>query len=229
MCTVHPDNKKEMFGGGGVSCGQVFGQALTVLFAFPFFLAEAVAIYAVMEAVSPLAMVCVVSVIAVNFVFIRIMGAYTHKGRALMDKVEGLKLYLSVAEKDRLEALHSPERTPETFEKFLPYAIALDVENEWAGKFADVLAQASLPVSQGGEGYSPSWYSGDRFIGGRVGAIGGGFASGLGRSMTSAISSASTPPGSSSGDGGGWSSGGGGGGGGGSSGGGGGGGGGGGW
>ena len=36
----------------------------------------------------------------------------------------------SVAEEDRLEYLNPPKKTPELFEKFLPYAIALDVREQ---------------------------------------------------------------------------------------------------
>jgi hypothetical protein len=32
-----------------------------------------------------------------------------------MDQVEGFKMYLSVAEKDRLNMLNPPEKTPERF------------------------------------------------------------------------------------------------------------------
>ena len=59
-----------------------------------------------------------------------------------MDKIEGFKLYLSVAEKDRLNLLNPPEKTPALFEKYLPFALALDVENAWSEQFAEVLAKA---------------------------------------------------------------------------------------
>ena len=56
----------------------------------------------------------------------------TREGRKIMDQIEGFRQYLNVAEEDRLEYLNPPKKTPELFEKFLPYAIALDVENSWA-------------------------------------------------------------------------------------------------
>ena len=59
-----------------------------------------------------------------------------------MDRIEGFRQYLGVAEEDRLNALNPPDKTPELFERFLPYAIALDVENRWAKRFAAVLAAA---------------------------------------------------------------------------------------
>ena len=114
-------------------------------------------------------------------------------------------MYLSVAEKDGLNMRNPPEKTPELFEKFLPFALALDVENAWSEQFAEVLAQAQTQ-----HGYSPSWYSGSPWH--NHGAT--GLASSLGSAFSSTISSSSSPPGSSSGSGGGGSSGGGGGGGG---------------
>ena len=40
-----------------------------------------------------------------------------------MDGIEGFRLYLGVAEKDRMNFLTPPEQTPQLFEKYLPYAI----------------------------------------------------------------------------------------------------------
>jgi len=137
----------------------------------------------------------------------RWMAAPTREGRRLMDEIAGFEKYLSVTEEDRLETLHPPEKTPELFERYLPHAIALGVENRWAARFADVLAAASAdPDRQGGMG----WYSGGQ----NVWSNPGRFASTVGSTLTSSVASASTAPGSSSGSGGGGSSGGGGGGGG---------------
>jgi hypothetical protein len=60
-----------------------------------------------------------------------------------MDKIEGFKRDLSVAEKDRLNLLNPPEKTPQLFEQYLPYALALDVEQEWGKQFAHILDRAS--------------------------------------------------------------------------------------
>jgi len=148
-----------------------------------------------------------------NGVFYHLLKAPTLAGRRILDQIEGFKMYLSVAEKDRLNWENPPERTSQLFEMFLPYALALGVEQQWSEQFASVLAAAS----EGGQGYSPSWYSGPAWSAAAAAGIGsslGSFGSSLGSSLSGAISSASTAPGSSSGDGGGGSSGGGGGGGG---------------
>jgi uncharacterized membrane protein len=71
-------------------------------------------------------------------------------GALLAKQILGLKLYLNVAEKDRLEFSDAPEKTPQRFEKLLPYAIALGVENQWAKQFEGVYTSP------------PSWYN-DRY------------------------------------------------------------------
>jgi hypothetical protein len=134
------------------------------------------------------------------------MPAPTQQGRVVLDHIAGFKQYLSITEEDRLDRMHPPEKTPELFEKYLPYAVALDVENQWADKFSAVLAAASVAGQTQGfawnSGHDDPWNHTDGFVG-RVGS-----------SLSSTVASASTAPGSSSGSGGGGSSGGGGGGGG---------------
>ncbi|HEX9948324.1 MAG TPA: DUF2207 domain-containing protein [Allosphingosinicella sp.] len=134
------------------------------------------------------------------------MAAPTREGRAVLDRIAGFRHYLSVAEEDRLEALHPPDKTPELFERYLPYAIALKVENDWASRFTSVLAAAAAS----GQSRTMSWYSGHSDPWNDP----GDFADQVGGSLASTISSSSAAPGSSSGSGGGGSSGGGGGGGG---------------
>jgi uncharacterized membrane protein len=133
------------------------------------------------------------------------IAAPTQEGRKVLDHVAGFKQYLSITERERLDRMTPPADTPELFERYLPYAIALGVENRWAERFATVLAAAA---AQGRQGFG--WYSGSS----NPWSNPGSFVSDVGTSLASTISSASTAPGSSSGSGGGGSSGGGGGGGG---------------
>ncbi len=171
--------------------------------AFTFFLIMATGMFAV--ATSLLFVAAILFLVVINMIFYRLLKAPTRLGRRVMDKIEGFKMYLSTAEEHRLAKLHPPEKTPELFERYLPYALALEVDQEWSEKFADVLKRAAVA-----EGYSPSWYNGRHWDSMHTGR----FASSLGSSLSSAISSSSSAPGSSSGFGGGGSSGGGGGGGG---------------
>jgi uncharacterized membrane protein len=117
-------------------------------------------------------------------------------------------MYMAVAEKDRLNALARPDKSMKTFERFLPYALALGIANQWAEYFSDVIA--TTESSPGSGAYHPLWYSGTSWNS----LNSSQFVSNLGSSLGSAISSSSSPPGSSSGGGSSGSSGGGGGGGG---------------
>lgn len=145
----------------------------------------------------------------INIVFSHLVQAPTAEGRRLLDTIEGLKMYLSVAEKDDLSTLRGPdEQAPEMdakrYERLLPYAVALEVEDAWTRKFTLAVGATAAAAAAG----SIAWYKGHK--GGNLGDM----TRAIGSSLTSHIASASTPPGSSSGGGGGGSSGGGGGGGG---------------
>lgn len=130
--------------------------------------------------------------ILINGIFIYLLKAPTPFGRQLMDKIEGFKLYLSTAEQHRLDIMHPPEVTPELFEKYLPYAMALDVENQWSNKFAAYLKASNMDTKA--HGYSPDWYSGGRF---NLSSGSNNFST-LSSGMASTVSAASIPPSSSS-------------------------------
>ncbi|MEJ8572405.1 DUF2207 domain-containing protein [Microbaculum marinum] len=145
-----------------------------------------------------------------NVVFWNLLKVRTAIGRKAMDEIEGTRLYLTVAEEDRLRFENPPDKTPEHFHEMLPYAIALDVETEWTDQFAAEIAAAH--AAQGSDPYlKPSWYSGSRGSGFRdAGAL-----RSVGASLGSAYGAATvTQSSGSSGSSGGGSSGGGGGGGG---------------
>ena len=171
------------------------GAVVLTAMAVPFVGAELLALGLMVSFVGLTAGAAILAMICMNALFYELLKAPTLVGRQLLDEIEGFRMYLSVAEKDRLNFIHPPEETPQLFEKFLPYAMVLDVENQWGERFAKTLSSA---------GYEPQWYSGSSF---RPGSP-GGFATSLGRGLSSSISSASTAPGSSSGMGGGSSGGG---------------------
>ena len=130
---------------------------------------------------------------------------YTPSGRLLQDKIDGFELYLKTAEIDRMKTIGTPPvKTPELYEAYLPYAMALGVECLWSDQFTSVfenLAAQGIP-------YVPRWYVGKNVRLDRL-------ASDLNSSFSKAIISASkSAPGGVSGFSGGGKSGGGGGGGG---------------
>lgn len=144
---------------------------------------------------------------AVIILFGLLMPAPSAEGRKLLDEIEGLKLYLSVAEVDDLKRLQAPGEAPmldgKRYEALLPYAVALDVEEAWTKKFTAAVGEAVAAQTAS----NLSWYRGTG-----INSL-SQFSSSLNSSFNSSIASASSPPGSSSG-GGGFSGGGGGGGGG---------------
>jgi hypothetical protein len=191
----------------GTNVGSLGAAVFMTLFALPFLGAEIFALVTLAQSSPALALLPLI-VAGVNILFYHLLKAPTLLGRRMLDRIEGFKLFLSATETDRLQRLYPAGRTPELYEKYLPYALALNVEQQWTEQFSDVLAASSRADSA--TGYHPRWYSGSAWDHSHTSR----FAGSVGSSLSSAISSATTAPGSRSGGGGGGSSGGGGGGGG---------------
>jgi uncharacterized membrane protein YgcG len=93
-------------------------------------------------------------------VFSALMTKRSQAGNMMVEHMEGLKLYLNQAEKDRIKqqdaveaplAPHSgePIRDVKFFEKLLPFAVAMGVEKTWSNAFKDIYNQP------------PEWYGGN--------------------------------------------------------------------
>jgi hypothetical protein len=181
------------------------GTLFITLFALPFFIGEIIGLGVFIQAVSFRAGIFFVGLILITALFYHLLKAPTIYGRGVLDKIDGFRQYLTIAETERLKILNPPDKSPALFEKYLPYAMALDAEGEWGKQFAGVLEQAN-----DGAGYRAGWYTGTSPGGMDV----DGLTANLGQGLAGAVSSAASAPGSSSGFGSGGSSGGGGGGGG---------------
>jgi len=159
---------------------------------------------------TPLVIAAIVMSFLTMAFFAIIMKRPTIRGRKLLDEMLGFKDFLEIAEKDELNLRNPPEKTPQLFEAYLPFALALGVDQQWSERFASLLASIRDP---NGREYQPSWYNG-KWNSSNLRKT----TNKLSSSLNSAISSSVSPPGSSSGfssgGGGGGSSGGGGGGGG---------------
>jgi uncharacterized membrane protein len=77
---------------------------------------------------------------------VSVMDKRTELGITYLGKILGLKRFIEVAEKDRLEMMVKDD--PTYFYKILPYAYVLNVSDVWSKKFE------SIAIEQ------PSWYSG---------------------------------------------------------------------
>lgn len=107
------------------------------------------------------AAVAAASLVAISIIFAMLMRAPTVQGRKVMDEIEGFKLYLETAEKNRLNIDKEPPMTVDRFERILPYAIALGVEKPWSEHFEAELARNAVSDTTD-TAYSPRWYSGAR-------------------------------------------------------------------
>lgn len=153
------------------------------------------------------------SMVLITAIFAVLMRAPTVQGRKVMDEIDGFKLYLDTAEKNRLNINDEPPMTIERFERILPYAIALGVEKLWSEHFEGELARNA--VADAPDNYTPGWYYGPSrgFSPGNFSNAIASASSGMAAAMVAAQPVQASSSGSSSG-GGGFSGGGGGGGGG---------------
>jgi uncharacterized membrane protein YgcG len=79
------------------------------------------------------------------------MPARTASGTRALEGVLGFEDFLAHVEADRFNRMI---KTPEMFEKFLPFAMALGVEKNWSKAFANIYTQP------------PQWYQGGNFSSG---------------------------------------------------------------
>lgn len=85
-----------------------------------------------------------------------LMPRKTKQGTRKKEHLLGFQQFLQMTQQERLEFHNAPERTPEEFMEYLPYAVALDAEDNWAEQFSDIYIE------------TPGWYVGD--VSGRVAA-----------------------------------------------------------
>jgi uncharacterized membrane protein len=125
------------------------------------------------------------------------MPAHTEQGTRTLESLLGFEDFLVHVDADRFQRMI---KTPEMFEKFLPFAMAFGVEKNWSRAFQDVLKQP------------PDWYRGSSY---GTSFYPMGFANDIGYMSNMASSAMTSAPrssggsGFSGGDGGGGSSGGG--------------------
>lgn len=109
----------------------------------------------------------------------------SEEGYAKWAEIEGFREFLQLTEANRMAMLDAPERKPEQFSEYLPYAIALGVEKKWAKQFEHLDVDVS------------NWYSGN------TNAMSAAYvASSIGNGLGGVSSSISKSSGASSGGGG---------------------------
>ncbi len=93
--------------------------------------------------VAPIIAGLATAIIMVGFALV--MPARTASGARALEQVLGFEEFLRRVESDRFERVI---KTPEMFEKFLPYAMALKVDKNWCRAFKDIYREP------------PNWYAG---------------------------------------------------------------------
>jgi len=78
-----------------------------------------------------------------------LMPKKTKLGAETKDHLLGFKQFLSVTDKERLAFHNAPDKNPQQFLEYLPFAIAMGVEKQWADQFKDMYIE------------SPQWYQGN--------------------------------------------------------------------
>lgn len=168
--TARPDRVRALYVVGGLVVGGILAVASATIMA-------AVG----MQPVAGIAAGILSGIIIVLFGWF--MPSRTIRGTRELEKVRGFEEFLSRVEADRLERT---VKTPEMFEKYLPYAMALGVEDNWAKAFEGIYTEP------------PRWYSGP---GGVHGFRPGTFTSHLGAMSTQAATVMASAPRSSGGSG----------------------------
>jgi type IV secretory pathway TrbD component len=164
----------------------LFHAASITVFAIPFLIAEIVGLGLIIWLGSYSYGVVLLGVAFLNVHFHYLFKAPASAGRRLLDRIEGFEIWLAAAEADGMSRF-GPELTPEVYEKFLPYAIALNHEEQWSRQCAAVLAH----TGEGGRGYRPAWFQSES-----AGGEGGPAprAGGVGDSLCAAIVSSAAAP-----------------------------------
>jgi len=78
-----------------------------------------------------------------------LMPKKTKLGAETKDHLLGFKQFLSVTDKERLAFHNAPDKNPDQFLEYLPFAIAMGVEKQWADQFKDMYIE------------NPQWYQGN--------------------------------------------------------------------
>jgi uncharacterized membrane protein len=90
-----------------------------------------------------LAVVCAIIAALIIFLFGRQLTATSLKGAKTRVQIQGFQEFMNRVDADRLKTM-----PPDTFEKFLPFAMALGVEHRWAKNFEGIVQNP------------PTWYQG---------------------------------------------------------------------
>lgn len=173
----------------GFFTGLYLPQETMILYTLPFVFLAVIAVFFVDKVVVYIAL-------AISVLIFTHFNRRTRKGYEVLDRLKGFKDFLSVTDKERFIFHNAPQKSPQQFMEYLPYAIAFGVEKQWANTFEEI----TIP--------NPDWYDGGGL--GTFSAVGltqslGGFSSTFASSSGVSASSGGGASGGGSGGGGGGS------------------------
>ncbi|HKT48901.1 MAG TPA: DUF2207 domain-containing protein [Candidatus Angelobacter sp.] len=111
--------------------------------AIPYIAAQVLHVADFTDSMGPL-IGCGIVAVAIIIIFGRQLSATSMKGARTRVGVLGFEEFMNRVDSDRLKRM-----PPDTFEKYLPYAMALGVEHRWAKAFEGIIQNP------------PTWYQGD--------------------------------------------------------------------
>ena len=76
-----------------------------------------------------------VAMLALDVTFLHLMRAPTWEGQTLIDEIEGFREFLNSVERFPMNRPDGPQQIQGTYERYLPYAVALEVEQAWSDRF----------------------------------------------------------------------------------------------
>ena len=77
-----------------------------------------------------------ITTICILLIFFKIMPKRTKYGLEILERINGFKNFLEIAEKSQLEAMI--EKNPEYFYEILPYTYGLEMSEKWINKFKNI-------------------------------------------------------------------------------------------
>ncbi len=91
--------------------------------------------------------IMVAALVAVNLGWAPFLKRRTKLGRELLDQIAGFRLFLEKVHQDALNRLNPADATPQDLDRFLSYAIALEVKEAWGDHLAQTFL-ASTVISE---------------------------------------------------------------------------------
>jgi hypothetical protein len=69
-------------------------------------------------------------------------------GREVSDQIAGFRQFLQKVDQDRLNRLNPEVNTPQDLDRFLPYAIALEVKEAWGDQLSQAFFASSIVAEE---------------------------------------------------------------------------------